>query len=77
VKGTRLVAENAARLATRPAVLVCASAVGIYGPRGAELLDETAASGTGFLAQVSVAPGRRLPIPRAPPTSASSMPASA
>lgn len=52
VKGTRLVAESIARLATRPSVLVCASAVGVYGPRGSEPLDETAASGTGFLAEI-------------------------
>jgi uncharacterized protein len=52
VKGTRLIAESVARLATRPSVLVCASAVGIYGPRGSEPLDETTASGTGFLAEV-------------------------
>jgi uncharacterized protein len=52
VKGTRLVAESVARLATTPSVLVCASAVGVYGPRRAEPLDETTASGTGFLADV-------------------------
>jgi hypothetical protein len=52
VKGTRLVAQSIARLATRPSVLVCASAVGVYGPRGSEPLDETAASGTGFLAEI-------------------------
>jgi uncharacterized protein (TIGR01777 family) len=52
VKGTRLVAESVARLATKPSVLVCASAVGVYGARGSEPLDETAASGTGFLAEV-------------------------
>ena len=52
VKGTRLVAEGVARLAKTPSVLVSASGVGIYGPRGAEPLDETAASGTGFLADV-------------------------
>src|SRR6266545_4084468 len=49
VKGTRLVAQSIARLATRPSVLVCASAVGVYGPRGSEPLEERAASGTGFL----------------------------
>jgi hypothetical protein len=52
VKGTRLIAASIARLATRPSVLVCASAVGIYGPRRAEPLDETTAPGTGFLADV-------------------------
>jgi uncharacterized protein (TIGR01777 family) len=30
--------------------MVCASAIGYYGDRGAELLDETSAPGTGFLA---------------------------
>ena len=38
--------------ATRPAVLVSASAVGYYGPHGDEALDESAPAGTGFLAQV-------------------------
>jgi hypothetical protein len=36
----------------RPEVLVCASAVGIYGSRGEDLLDESAAPGAGFLAEV-------------------------
>jgi uncharacterized protein len=52
VTGTRLVAESITRLAMRPSVLVCASAVGFYGPRGSEPLDETASSGIGFLAEV-------------------------
>jgi uncharacterized protein (TIGR01777 family) len=34
----------------RPAVFVCASAVGYYGERGDEVLDETAGRGEGFLA---------------------------
>jgi uncharacterized protein (TIGR01777 family) len=51
VKGTRLVAETMAKLATKSSVLVCASAVGFYGPRGDEELDETSASGAGFLAE--------------------------
>ena len=37
---------------TRATTLVCASAVGIYGNRGEELLAEDAAPGSGFLAQV-------------------------
>ncbi len=36
----------------RPDTLVCASAVGYYGDRGNELLDESAASGAGFLAEL-------------------------
>jgi uncharacterized protein (TIGR01777 family) len=36
--------------ADRPAVLLCGSAVGYYGSRGEELLDENAAPGEGFLA---------------------------
>ncbi|BDG02454.1 TIGR01777 family oxidoreductase [Anaeromyxobacter oryzae] len=36
-----------------PAVLVSGSAVGIYGSRGDEILDESSAPGTGFLADVS------------------------
>jgi uncharacterized protein (TIGR01777 family) len=36
----------------RPDVLVCASAVGIYGDRGEEELTESAAPGSGFLARL-------------------------
>lgn len=49
VAGTTLVARTLASLSRRPAVLVSMSAVGIYGDRGDELLDETASLGTGFL----------------------------
>ncbi len=52
VKGTRLLAESLARLARRPAVLLCASALGYYGNRGEEVLQESSASGSGFLAEV-------------------------
>jgi uncharacterized protein (TIGR01777 family) len=52
VKGTDLVARTLASLARRPAVLVVASAVGFYGPRGDEELDETSAPGTSFLSEV-------------------------
>lgn len=38
--------------AARPATLICASAVGFYGSRGDERLDETSSSGDGFLADV-------------------------
>ena len=36
----------------RPARFLCASAVGIYGARGSEPLDEQSSIGTGFLAEV-------------------------
>lgn len=36
----------------RPATFVCASAVGIYGDRGEEILDESSPTGEGFLAEV-------------------------
>jgi hypothetical protein len=39
----------------RPRTLVCASAVGYYGSRGEEILDESARPGRGFLAELCVA----------------------
>lgn len=49
---TRQLSEAMARLPNPPRVLVCASAVGIYGNRGDEELTEDSPSGVGFLAQV-------------------------
>jgi uncharacterized protein (TIGR01777 family) len=43
---------NALPEADRPACFVCASAVGYYGDRGDEPLPESAAAGSGFLAEV-------------------------
>lgn len=51
-KGTRLLSETLARLKQKPEVLASASAVGFYGSRGDELLDEQSASGSDFLAEV-------------------------
>jgi uncharacterized protein (TIGR01777 family) len=51
VEGTRLIAETAARLPRRPSLL-CASAVGFYGSRGDEVVDESSPRGSGFLADV-------------------------
>lgn len=47
----RLVQALAAAAPPRPSVLVNASAIGYYGPRGDEPLDESAPPGTGFLAE--------------------------
>ncbi len=52
VQGTTLLANTIAKLATKPRVLLSGSAIGIYGSRGDELLDETSSSGSGFLADV-------------------------
>ncbi|MCG8586484.1 MAG: TIGR01777 family oxidoreductase [Pirellulales bacterium] len=52
VDGTRLISETLAKLDPKPRVLVAASAIGFYGNRGDEALDETAAAGEGFLADV-------------------------
>src|SRR5262249_26145565 len=51
VQTTKLLAETAAVLDPRPA-LVCASAIGYYGDRGDEELTEESSRGTGFLAEV-------------------------
>ena len=51
VQGTATLARTLASL-EQPDVLVCASAIGFYGDRGDELLDESSAAGTGFLPDV-------------------------
>jgi len=52
VNGTHLLSEAIARLKHPPKVFLCASATGIYGDRGDEILDELSDSGGGFLAGV-------------------------
>jgi uncharacterized protein (TIGR01777 family) len=52
VSGTRTLSEALAKMNTLPKTLVCASAIGFYGQRGAEGLTEASAPGTGFLADV-------------------------
>jgi len=53
--GTRNLVAGLRGTDPRPGVLVSASAVGYYGPRGDEPVDESATAGDDFLAQVSVA----------------------
>src|SRR2546429_6796901 len=52
VRSTRAVVEAIAAARRKPRVLVNASAVGYYGGRGDEVLDETAGPGADFLAGV-------------------------
>lgn len=55
VDGTLLLAQALASLSRRPDVLVSGSAVGWYGSRGDEVLDEDAAPGDDFMAAVCAA----------------------
>ena len=50
--GTAMVARAIREAEHPPGVLVCASGANFYGDRGDELLDESATSGEGFLAEV-------------------------
>lgn len=50
--GTSLLVGALAAVREKPGVLVSASAVGFYGSRGDEVLDERSASGEGYLARV-------------------------
>jgi uncharacterized protein (TIGR01777 family) len=52
---TWFLARTLAGLRRKPTVLVSASAVGYYGDRGDEALDEVSGPGTGFLSEVCVA----------------------
>jgi len=54
VDGTRLIAETLAGLERPPRTLIQASAIGFYGDRGDQKLDETSPPGRGFLADLSV-----------------------
>jgi uncharacterized protein len=55
VQSTRALVEALVQLNPLPRVLVCASAIGIYGNRGEELLTEDSSPGTGFLAETCLA----------------------
>jgi len=52
VQSTRALARTLAGLSKPPRALLVASATGIYGNRGDELLDERSAPGSGFLADL-------------------------
>jgi len=52
VAGTRRLVQALSTISRRPATLISASAIGIYGSRGDEVLTESSAPGSGFLADV-------------------------
>jgi uncharacterized protein (TIGR01777 family) len=52
VKGTKLLGDALANLTVPPKTFICAAAIGYYGNRDDELLTETSAPGTDFLAEV-------------------------
>ena len=52
VAGTAALAEALARAKNKPQVFVCSSAIGYYGDRGDEVLNEKSEPGTGFLPDV-------------------------
>ena len=53
VEGTRRLCETLSRWARPPRTLVSASAIGYYGDRGDEKLEENSPAGSGFLAEVA------------------------
>lgn len=55
VSGTRNLVQTLLKLEPKPRTLVSASAVGYYGDRGDESLDECAEPGADFLSKISVA----------------------
>jgi uncharacterized protein (TIGR01777 family) len=55
VQGTSLLARTLAALPRRPRVLVSMSAIGIYGNRGDDTIDESSPIGRGFLAEIGAA----------------------
>jgi len=52
VLGTQSIATALAQTDVKPGVFVCASAIGFYGNRGDEILDEASGPGQGFLPEV-------------------------
>lgn len=68
VRGTALLSSTIASLDVRPSVLVSASAIGFYGNRPGEIIDEASPRGEGFLAhlaeewEAATEPARRTAI---------------
>ena len=68
VDGTANLVASLERLERPPRVLVSASAIGFYGDRGAESLDESSPAGDGFLAELCSAWERAALAARTPGT---------
>jgi uncharacterized protein (TIGR01777 family) len=51
VRSTQVLCDVLGKVRRKPSVLLCASAVGIYGDRADEVLTEASTPGTGFLAE--------------------------
>ena len=73
VQGTARLSERLANLTQPPATLVAASAIGYYGDRGEELLNEDSSSGDDFLSEVCRQWEAALPPPRQKKASGSSI----
>jgi uncharacterized protein len=54
IEGTKRLCDHILRLPVPPSVFVCASAVGFYGDRGMEFLNESSSRGSGFLPDVCI-----------------------
>lgn len=54
IDSTRALVDGILASPRKPAVLISASAIGIYGPRGDEVLTESSPPGSGFLEDVSL-----------------------
>jgi uncharacterized protein (TIGR01777 family) len=65
IAGTRSLVQALSTLPQRPLVLVCSSAIGYYGSRGDEVLTESSAAGTGFMAEVCIAWEREADVAEA------------
>ena len=52
INGTKELIDYISRLKDKPSVFFCASAIGYYGNRGDDILDENSCLGEGFLADV-------------------------
>ncbi|MSP21768.1 MAG: TIGR01777 family protein [Dehalococcoidia bacterium] len=52
IDSTRLLVDRMRAATDGPRVLVCASAIGFYGDRGEDIVDESATRGVGFLADL-------------------------